>query len=314
MHDPNLLRTSRELFLSVIAGGAGDLPTWVIDRLTSLLEEEEIEAGRRLFAAGEPVELVYFIREGRIQLSREGAPPWTYEGRWVIGPSDAILERPYPRTGVALTSLSLLKIPAEDWLELLEDSFELARGAVASSVSRIAALEARRWSREAEPRGKVFAKAQVEASASSFLDRLAAFAEVGLFRSAGVQVLADVVSLVEERSFAAGEQIWARGEAPGRTFLIVEGDVVADRSDPDLTVRFGPGSAVAGVASLGDPVRAWQARAVAPTRTLSLPLEDWFDEMEEHFDLVRSALGGLALLRDEIVEDLARGTNELVLG
>ena len=35
--------------------------------------------------------------------------------------------------------------------------------------------------------------------------------------------------------------------------------------------------------------------------------------MEEHFDLVRSALGGLALLRDELVEELARGTRELVL-
>jgi hypothetical protein len=49
------------------------------------------------------------------------------------------------------------------------------------------------------------------------------------------------------------------------------------------------------------------------TRTLALPLEDWFDEMEEHFDLVRSALGGLALLRDEIIEDLARGSTEFVL-
>ena len=86
----------------MIASGAGDLPTWTIDRLTSLLEEEEVEAGRRLFAAGEPVELIYFMREGRIQLSSEDAPPWIYEGRWVIGPADAVLLiGPYQRTGVS---------------------------------------------------------------------------------------------------------------------------------------------------------------------------------------------------------------------
>jgi CRP-like cAMP-binding protein len=313
MLDPNLLRTSRELFLSVIATGAGDLPTWAIDRLTSMLEEEEVEAGRTLFAEGEPVELVYFIREGRIQLSREGYPPWVYEGRWVIGPSDAILERPYQRTGVALSNLSLLKIPADDWLELLEDSFELARGVVTNSALRVAALEVRRWSRQKDPRGGAVSKVPLEPGSLSFVDRLAAFAELGLLRSAGVQVLADVVSLVEERAFAPGERIWARGELPGRTFLVVTGEAVATRINPPLSVRFGPGSGVAGVAALGEAVRDWEAHAVVETRTLSLPLEDWFDEMEEHFDLVRSALGGLALLRDEIIEDLARGTRELVL-
>ena len=232
----------------------------------------------------------------------------------MIGPADAILERPYPRTGIALTNLSVLKLPAEDWLDLLEDSFELARNAVATSVRRVAALEARRWSLEKEPRGSMVTTAPAYAHTLSFVDRLAMFTGVGLLRSAGVQVVSDVVSLVGEERFAPGERIWRRGEAPGRTFIIVTGEAVAERSDPALTVRFGPGSAIAGTASLGDGVRDWEARAVIETRVLSLPIEAWFDEMEEHFDLVRSALGALALLRDEIVEDLARGKIELVLG
>jgi CRP-like cAMP-binding protein len=314
MRDPNLLRTSRELFLSVIATGTADLPTWAIDRLTSLLEEEEVEAGRRLFAAGEPVETIYFLREGRLQLSREGAPPWIYDGRWVIGPADAVLDRPYPRTAVALTHLSLLKLPADDWLDLLEDSFELARGAVARSIHGVGLLEARRWSLEAEPRGKRVTTIPTDRSTLSFVDRLAMFAGVGLLRSAGVQVLADVVSLVKEETFAPGERIWSRGEVPGRTFIIVEGEAIAERSNPSLSVRFGPGMAVAGVASLGDAVKEWEAHAVTRLRVLSLPIEEWFDEMEEHFDLVRSALGALALVRDEIVDELARGKSELVLG
>ena len=312
MLDPNLLRTSRELFLAVITGGSSP-PNWVIDRLTSLVEEEDVEAGRRLFAEGEPVELIYFMREGSLQLSRDGVPPWTYKGRWVIGASDAMLDRPYVRTGVALTNLSLLKLRVDDWLELVEDSFELSRSAVLNSARSVAALEVWRWSLQKEPRGQVLTTAPLGRGSSSFVDRLATFADLGFLRMAGVQVLADVVSFVEERTYAPGEPIWLRGETPGRTMLIVEGEVLADRLDPTLTVRFGPGSAVAGAASLGDAARAWEARAVTKTRIVSLRLEDWFDEMEEHFDLVRSALGGLALLREGILEDLARESGELVL-
>jgi CRP-like cAMP-binding protein len=313
MLDLGLLRTSRELFLSAAAGGSANLETWVIDRLTSLIEEEEIEAGRRIFLAGDPVEVVYFMRGGRIQLSRDGVPPWIYHGRWVIGPGDVLLERPYRRTGVALTDLSLLRVPAEDWIELLEDSFELTRGAVSNSVRSVAALELRVWESQRDPRGRVIAAAPPPGRPLTFVDRLAMFAEAGLFRSAGVQVLTDVVSLVEERSFAQGEFLWRRAAAPGEAILVVEGEVVAERIDSKVAVRFGPGSVVAGVAALGEAAQAWEARAMAPTRALFLRHEDWLDLMEEHFDLVRSALGQLSLMREAILEQLAAGRSELVV-
>jgi CRP-like cAMP-binding protein len=313
MPDPGLLRTSRELFLSVAAGGMPALETWVIDRLTSLFEEEEIVAGTRVFAAGEPIEFIYFMREGRLQLSREGVPPWIMSGRWVIGGGDAFLERPYPRTGVALTNLSLLRVPAEDWIELVEDSFQLTRGAVSNAVRGVAALELRLWESQRDPRGAAMVVAPHGKRPMSFVDRLSTFAGAGMFRSAGVQVLTDLVGLQEERSFAAGEALWTRKAAPREAFVVVEGEVVAERMDRPLAVRFGPGSVVAGVAALGDPAKEWEARALSPTRALSLGHEDWLDLMEDHFDLARSALGQLALARERILEQLAAGKSELEL-
>ena len=313
MLDPGALRTSRELFLTIISGGATDLQTWVIDRMISLFEEEEVEAGRRVFEAGEPIEFIYFMREGKLRVTREGKAPWTYEGRWVIGPADALLERPYRRTGEALTDLSMLKLRVDDWIDLLEDSFELSRAAVTNAVRGVAALESRIWAAEKEPRGRAVLTPPHERGPLSFVDRLATFAEIRLLRGAGVQVLTDVVGLVEERTFPAGATLWERGELPGRVFFVIEGEVIADRVDPALTVRFGPGSVVAGAAAMGDP-SPWEPRAVTETRTLSLHLEDWFDLMEEHLDLVRSALGGLAQVREEILEQLAEATGELVLG
>src|ERR1700733_7492426 len=104
--DLRLQRTSRELFLAVLTGGAdNDLETWVIDRMTSVVEEEDVEAGKRLFAQGEQPEFIFFVRDGRLRLEREGEgeSAWLFQGRTVIGVFDALLDRPHARTAVAET-------------------------------------------------------------------------------------------------------------------------------------------------------------------------------------------------------------------
>jgi CRP-like cAMP-binding protein len=313
MPDDRLVRTSRELFLAAVTGGSADIPAWIIDRITALLEEEEVEIGRRVFAAGDPIEFVYFMREGRLQLVGDGVPTWTYEGRWVIGPADALLERPYRRTGIALTDLNLLKIRVDDWLDLLEDSAELVRSAVANAARGVAALEVRLWASQPEPRGVAVTTVR-GGEPLSFVDRLATLSDVEFLRAGGVQVLADLVALAEERTLGEGDFLWRRGNPPGEAFLVIAGEVVAERTDPLLEVRFGPGSIVGGLASLGpDSAQAWEARASSATRVLAIGLEDWFDLMEEHFDLARSALGGISLRREEILNQLADGSNEIVL-
>jgi CRP-like cAMP-binding protein len=313
MPDDRLVRTSRELFLAAVTGGSTDVPAWIIDRITALLEEEEVEIGRRVFAAGDPIEYVYFMREGRLQLVGEGVPTWTYNGRWVIGPADALLERPYQRTGIALTELNLLKIRVDDWLDLLEDSAELVRSAVTNAARAVALLETRLWASQPDPRGVPLTTVR-GGDPLSFVDRLAIIADIQILRAGGVQVLADLVALAEERTFQSGDHVWHRGSPRGEAFLVIAGEVVAERTDPSLTVRFGPGSVVGGVASLGgDGAQAWEAHASVPTRLLAIGLEDWFDLMEEHFDLARSALGGLSLRREEILNQLADGPGEIVL-
>jgi CRP-like cAMP-binding protein len=342
MADPRLLRTSRELFLSALGGARNDVETWVIDRMTSRLEEEEVPAGTRIFAAGEEVEFIYLMHEGRLRMVRENGAPWTFVGRWVIGAFDAVLDRPHTRTAVALTNLSLMRVRADHWIEVLEESFELSRGVVANLVRASAALESRLWRSRPQPAlqagatregAPVAGERPLEVDASSqallgyvassavsrpvgplsFVDRLAILTDVAILRAAGIQVLADVAGLMQEVSFEPGELIHERGENGGRFFVVIEGEVVADRSDPELSVRFGPGRVVCGVAGLGEPAQAWRARAVERTRALSMRLEDWYDLMEEHFDLVRSALRALALRRESILDELAADAGDLLL-
>jgi CRP-like cAMP-binding protein len=312
--DQRLLRTSRELFLSILTGGADNVETWVIDRMTSVLDEEDIESGKRLFARNEQPEFIFFVREGRVRLEREGSGSWLFEGRSVIGVFDALLERPHARTAVADTDLHVLKFRVEHWLDLLEDSFGLARSALGNSVATVAAVEARRWKTDPRPKGSVVAAIPQVEFPLALVDRLAILAETPLVRGAGIQVLVELADSVEEVTFEPGDAIFERGQPTGQAFLVLEGEAEGNRNDPKLEVSFGPGSFVGGIASLGEPITAWQARAVTRVRALSVSLADWFDRMEEHFDLVRSALSALALMREAILEDLAAREGELRLG
>jgi CRP-like cAMP-binding protein len=312
--DPRLQRTSRELFFAVLTGGAANLETWVMDRIISVVEEEDVAAGKRLFAEGEPPESIFFSREGRLRLERDGASPWIFEGRTVIGVFDALLDRPHARTAIAETDLHLLKLRVDSWLELLEDSFGLARAAVRNSVITVAALEARRWTAEEAPHGAVITQVPPALGPLAFVERLAVLAEIPLLRGAGIQVLVELADLMEEVTFEPGETIFERGNLRGETLLVLQGEAQGNRLDPGLRVVFGPGSVVGGVASLGEPVLAWEARAITRVRALSMRLEDWFDLMEEHFDLLRSALSGMALQREAILDDLSTGKGELRVG
>jgi CRP-like cAMP-binding protein len=312
--DPRLVRTSRELFLSVLTGAAGGLETWVIDRMASIIEEEDVEPGKRLFAQGEQPEYIFFARDGRIRLERDGSSPWTFEGRSVIGAFDAVLERPHTRTAVAETSLSLHKLRTEQWLALLEDSFGMARAALANSAATVAAIEARRWAAQVQPRAEISVQIPMLGSPLEFIERIAILAETPLVRSAGIQVLVELAESVEEVTFRAGDALVQKGKPSGRAYLVLQGEVVGQRSDPELQVTFGPGSFVGGAASLGNSIAFWQAQAASDVRVLSMRLEDWLDLMEEHFDLVRSALAALALLREALLDELGKATGGLRVG
>ena len=64
---------------------------------------------------------------------------------------------------------------------------------------------------------------------------------------------------------------------------------------------------------MGPTAQQWQTVALTRTKLLTLATEDWFDEMEEHFALARSALVALALERERLLNKLSILTKGSVL-
>jgi CRP-like cAMP-binding protein len=311
--DTRLDRLSRELFLAAAGPGPGFLPAWAVDRMAALLSEEDVREGQTLYAVGDPPRYIYFLRDGRIRLAREGGGALVYEGRWVIGTFDILLERPRNRTAVALSSFRVLRAPGEGWLELLEDSFEVAQAMVWAFAGNVARLEEAYGVRDPVSHDVILRVMQLPESKLNLVERLTLLMELPLLRGAGVQTLADLAAVTEEAAFAPGETVLTRGgTGKERLYFVIDGDLEA-RNGPDRVSRFGPGTLLLGASAFGEAALPWEVRASEKARLLSFRIEDWVDLMEEHFDMVRSALTTFALSREQIVERLASERGELVL-
>jgi CRP-like cAMP-binding protein len=194
-------------------------------------------------------------------------------------------------------------------MELLDDSFEVARASIVELARRVAELEERRDRRVAGA-GVALARSEptppnhLPAGRLNVIDRLALLMEVPILRGAGVQPLSDLAVVSEEVGFQPGDVLFDHRPVPERVVLVVEGEVEAWREAPGLIRRAGAGQIVGGAAAFADSALAWRARATRRGRALAFRVEDWFDLMEEHFDMVRSALAALSLEREGLIDEL----------
>jgi CRP-like cAMP-binding protein len=312
--EAQLQRLSRELFLlAATFDPEQTLPPWVVSRITALFDEIEVPAGQNVFSVGDPAEYIYFMAEGRLLLAREGAAPWTYEGRWAIGMFEVVLDRPRARTATALSDIRLLRVRAEAWLDILEDSFVLGRGALERSSRTVATLVEQLADRGIEPAALVAPLMPLPRGKLNLIERLAVLYEFSHLKGSGVQTLVELAAVVEELNFEAGEVMLEGRIRKDRTLVLLSGEVTATRSDPAITRTFVAGTVVLGAASFGDGSIPWTARAATPARVLAMYHDDWFDILEEHFDMLRSVLGAMALQRDRMLEQLANDAGGLVL-
>jgi CRP-like cAMP-binding protein len=307
MPEPARTRILRELHLAAFGVPLLGLESWVTDRLTGLLEEDSARAGHRLFSAGEVADSFCFVLEGSVEIARAGAPPWILGRRSVLGMTDALIERPRQHTATALTEVSLMRVRMDAWLDLLEDCFELARASVTGVANAVARLEESLWTMQrplatsgARPGFPVTSKLNV-------VERLALLMDAPILGGAGIQPLSDLAVACEEVVTEEGSPIFGRGGAGGRVFVLVAGTASGMREDPRAVWHGSAGDIVCGAAALGERLPAWEARAATRTTALAFRLEDWFDLMEENFDMVRSTLSALLTHRQSCLDQLATG-------
>ncbi len=308
-------RLMREIFL---AGFMSGLPAenvkWAAARLAQNMTDVRLHPGEVLYRQGELADAHYFVVSGEIRLESEGLPPWKLAERSLVGTLDITLERPRARTAVAARETFLLRMPAGDWLDMLEDNFELmSRGVqgLADGVHRLM-LELGDF-----PAFHDLSTGKTPHPAPSgplgFVDRMLILRGVRVFASGEVQALTNLAELATEVSFETGEELVERGQHSEHMFVVVTGEVTATRAESAPAELFGPGTLVFGSTAASSKDLGYEAHAAAPTRTLRIAREDYYDVMEEHFALARSAMKALAAERELLVNEKERRARDAAL-
>ncbi|MBL8608335.1 MAG: cyclic nucleotide-binding domain-containing protein [Myxococcales bacterium] len=290
-------RIGRELFLAAFF--PPQVAARILPRLASAMRDLWFPAGHVLYRAGEPADVFFFVVEGEVRLEGPGLAPLTLGERSVAGIIDVLADRPRSRDCVVTKDAHVLELPSEDWLSVLEDDVDFARGAL-----RGAARGAHTALLALVPDGGFPVPEHHEAASDApklhLVERMLVLRRSPLIARASAQALEELAEIVREIRLEPGQTLFERGEGVGRFCFVAHGVVALERDEPRIAARFGPGSVVGGVASVTLETEAYRAHAETRCVVLDVHHDELFEVVEEHFDLGRSLIVMVALENERL--------------
>jgi CRP-like cAMP-binding protein len=292
----------REIFVRSMAMGRP--PSRDNTLLGDAMQEVTIEAGQALYREGAPSDYIYFVIRGMVELQREGFAPRRMTDRSIVGILDASQERPYERTAMAVTDVEALVLRNDDRLDMLEDSFEYTREIILATAASLQQLSLELPSggfSEPDTQGPA-----PEREALPVIERVLTLREVAAFDRASIQALVSLAAVADEIRVGQGDSLFRAGEVTGVFYVVARGLIELVRTAPPGSARFGPASIVGGIPALGDAERVYAGRALRDSVLLRIREVDFFDVLEDHFDLARSVLAFIASERVKVVDEIER--------
>jgi voltage-gated potassium channel len=137
-----------------------------------------------------------------------------------------------------------------------------------------------------------------------FVVTFAMLSRVPLFQGFSATVLGEIMNLLRAQSISAGGIISARGERADAMYFVVSGEVDVELADKH--VAFGPGDFFGELALLHDTMRSANVIARAPTRLLSLSVDDFANLVRKHPALEQRLKDTAALKRFAETDEIAQ--------
>lgn len=303
--DSGTRHIARSLWLRGLLGDVTARPE--VDGLAARMREVFLPKGAFLYRAGSASDQICFVVSGKIQQGDHGYH--VFGSGDALGFVDSMRERPHKWDARALQDSVVLFLRVDDWLEFLEDNFEFFRQMM---FRRVAALPA-------DPHGI----ATSVGNASKMLADLSATEEsiTPVTRFVRTLVALHSCPLLERATIQAVAQLARRAEAirvrktavttRGRSrglWIVAEGQVEAHilYDGRRIKEQVGPAALIGSLMPLRHEPEVFEVRGAPRGTVLWIGEEAFFDVMEDHFDVARSALGYMAAL----VETLNSETDE----
>lgn len=117
-----------------------DLTPDQLARVAAIATQIQVPPGKVLLAPGQPLEAMYVIMDGAVELLQDGAPLEVARQNEVVGSWALLDSAPLPVTARALEDTTLLRIARNDFYELLSDNTEIISAIFSTLIRRFRAL------------------------------------------------------------------------------------------------------------------------------------------------------------------------------
>lgn len=270
-------------------GADAALPNEAIAAVSQLASAQRVAKGTVLSRGGEPLQHVYLVIDGTLELARDGMRLGVYESGTGVGVISTLAHDQLGFSCTALADSTLLVLRASDLLAVMEDHFALMQGAL-----RNMAADAISWRRALPDAG--FNQPRLEPCTFcspeplGFVERIMYLRRtIGLERSY-IDELAELARAARELRCDAGTQLWAAGDRADYLVIVVSGEVVGVTPER-ARFQFGPGDILGNLDTIAAAPRWFDAHAKSELIALTLDSEAIVDVWEDHPDL------GFAFLR-----------------
>ncbi len=269
-----------------------------LHQLLAIARHVDFHAGDKLFQRGAPIEAVYMLTHGVVEIVLDGSPSWRVVGPGAVGFLDFMMTRSHTRTAIARGDVRALEIDAADYREYMQDNVDIGQQMLAKLSSDLFddMLES------ADPTAMLSRAPVLPAIAHgedpTLVERLLLLQRVPAFARATVQTLANLAQNARIARYPAGQVIELAGVRCDALSILIRGEVELVTPGSTLVARRGPVDLVCDVAELATSPRQLTARAVHDSLVLRIDFEELLDRIDEHFELAQSLFAYVARQRE----------------
>jgi CRP-like cAMP-binding protein len=253
--------------------------TSALAAIAQLTTAVRIPQGMVVEREGRPFGNVYLLIEGELRAAREGRLLGTFGARNSVGVLSALARDRNGFTCQALADTVALTLRAGDFLEVLEDHFELMYSAMRGLAND--GIELRR---NLMPHAGFVAPVREDVACPreplDLTGRILCLRETfGLERSY-IDELAQLARAAQERRYAPGERLWSSDERATHIAILICGAVQC-ATPAGARFAFGAGDIVGALDTLAEQPRWYDAVASKETVALTIEAEAMIDVWED---------------------------------
>lgn len=281
------------------------LPTSELTLVAERTRERLFPKGSALLRAGEPVDAIYFVVDGRIHLKRRGLPLGHAGPGAAVGGLGVLARDSEGVEAVAESDTLVLELDVDTMFEIFDDRFvilhhvikEICRDLI-DGLSRL-------------PAGKLPDPPKIDlgslpTSNLDLVERIMVLRRAPVFAESSINALAGLSRAMAEVAFEPGVTLWREGEVSGSMFLILSGSAQCTLGNG---VRFsaGPGFGLGGDESIGERPRWYHAIIESKLVALHVHKDELIDVFEDNTEMAISYLAAISRSLLGVVDRFAEG-------